>query len=309
MFNRYKFKRHIKIGRALLVCVSLFIVSACGIPTSIYLNNGITDEDDVSYYSFDSVKYSSTDSYITTLTFNIDDEYVVEDSPSIVYFYSIYTSDIFGLNETTFSTKITDAFESTYTDLPGRRLNTNSDSDPYVLSVSYGSGDIKLYKFSYSEDLTDTYYDQDAMSYLTTVDDSESDDTVFSSTGIEYTVNFNIQKIVDSSDSSNFYIDFNQVEEDSSDSENYFSFNTLVSSGFKSSTNTFNLKRFNNDNFIVSDNMSNITETDYDYLFTDIDDFDTSETYSVLIYAALTVEGDFTNIFWSDLHEVGSFDL
>jgi hypothetical protein len=29
----------------------------------------------------------------------------------------------------------------------------------------------------------------------------------------------------------------------------------------------------------------------------------------VLVFAALSVEGDFSNIFWSELHKVGSFDI
>jgi hypothetical protein len=298
--RRFKFKRHIIIGRALLVCVSLFIISACGIPTSIYLYNEDPDEDGVSYYEFStSDSTDTTDSYTTSFSLYIDtDTYQIEDSPSLCYFYTIIDSDD---DSSTISDDLQDEFESKYADLPGSRLDTNSSSDPYVLTDS--SGSYKLYKFTYkndNDDNDDSVLDQEYLSYLATLDSLISDNTTYEETGV-ISADLIISK-VDNDES--YYFTFNLDNFVSDDSYSSSQFNTKNADEVYESTEDYkyNLFRYNKDEFITASELDE--DDDLDYVVED-----SNTDYTVIVFVALTVEGDFTNIFWSDLHEVGTFSL
>lgn len=268
-----KHLRHIFNSRAIILYVSFFLIISCGIPTNIYLKEGITNEAGVSYYQF-SLQAEDTDSYITTLTFNlVDDSLVVENTPSICYFYSIYPSNLTNFSESNFSSQIISSFNSTYSQLPGRRLDT-SQTDSSVISVDYNDFNIKLYKFTYND------LDQEPLSYLATIKS-----LTYNS---EYQANFKIKQIKTSNQST-----FNFEEYNSS----FFKTNPYLNSS------NLELKRFNTKEF----KASSIDEEDYDYIYSETVNNDTS--YKVIVFAALTVEGQFSNIFWTNLHKVGSFDL
>jgi len=247
------------------------MIISCGIPTNIYLKEGITDEEDVSYYEFAS-QVEGTDSYITTLTFNlVDDSLVVENTPSICYFYSIFPSDLSGLTEASYSSKILTAFNSTYSSLPGRRLDS-SQSDSSVLDIDYNDNKIKLFKFNYNGT------EQKALSYLSTIKSLSYDH--------EYEVKFKIQNLNNG--------EFNFEENNSSLFETHDSSDNIID------TEDLILTRYNNKKFITS----SIDDDDSDYSITS-----NTNSYKVIVFAALTVEGQFSNIFWTNLHKVGSFDL
>ncbi|MDC7236568.1 MAG: hypothetical protein PQJ49_02260 [Sphaerochaetaceae bacterium] len=287
--RRFKFKRHIIIGRALLVCVSLFIVSACGIPTSIYLDNSISTEDGVSYYEF-----SSSETSTTSFSLYIDtDTYQIEDSPSLCYFYAIVDS-----SDVSPSSTIISDFESKYSDLPGSRLDTNSSADPYVLTDS--SDSYKLYKFTYQNKTDSDILDQEYLSYLATLDTSISDNTTYKETGV-ISADLIISK-VDNDDSYYFTFDLDDFESDDSNSSSQF--NTKTANEIYESTEdyTYNLLRYNGAEFIPASDIDEDLDLDYELV-------DSDNNCTVIVFVALTVEGDFTNIFWSDLHEVGTFSL
>jgi hypothetical protein len=295
MLKRNKFKRHIIIGRALLVCVSLFIVSACGIPTSIYLKNEYPYEDSVSYYEFStSDSTDTTDSYTTSFSLYIDtDTYQIEDSPSLCYFYAIVdSSDVLP------SSTIISDFKSKYSDLPGSRLDPNSSSDPYILPES--SGSYKLYKFMYEKDEDNNVLDQDYLSYLATLDSLISDNTTYEETGV-ISAHLIISK-VDNGDSYYFTFDLDDFESNVSNSSSQF--NTKTADEVYESTEdyTYNLLRYNGDEFVPASDIDEDLDLDYELV-------DSDNNCTVIVFVALTVEGDFTNIFWSDLHEVGTFSL
>ncbi len=251
--------------------MSFFMLVSCGIPTNIYLKEGITNEEGVSYYQFSS-QAEDTDSYITTLTFDlVDDSLVVEDTPSICYFYSIFPSDLSSLSESSYSSKIITQFNSIYTSLPGRRLDSNQ-SDSSVLNIDYNNNKIKLFKFNYNGN------EQMALSYLTTIKSLNYNQ--------EYEVKFKIQNLNNG--------EFNFEEFNSS------LFETHDSTGNISETENIALLRYNNNPF----KTSSIDDDDSDYTI-----ISNTNSYKVIVFAAFTVEGQFSNIFWTNLHKVGSFDL
>lgn len=284
MQNRLNFicKKHTKFCRATILCVFLFLFSSCGIPTYLYLLD--SESDDYSYCEFDSTS-NSDGSISTNLKFNIDSSYEVDGTPSICYFYAIYPSSISSdVSEKYFSDYIVSEFEDTYSDnYPGQRLDTSSD-ESYVLIYETNDIDIKLYKFTYDG------LEQDALSYLATAYDYDNDSFSY----VDWDVNFDI-----SYNSTDNYFEFTQ---DDSDTDSFTTKNSLDN---YVDTENLTLKRYNKSKFITSD----ISTSDYDYLCTDIDEVNESVDFTVYVYAALTVEGNFTNIVWSDLHEVGSFDL
>lgn len=269
--TKHKYLRHIFNSRAIIFYVSFFMLVSCGIPTNIYLKEGITNEEGVSYYQF-SLPTEDTDSYITTLTFNlVDDSFVVEGTPSICYFYSIFPSDLSGLTEASYSSKIITQFNSIYASLPGRRLDSNQ-SDSSVLNIDYNNNKIKLFKFNYNDT------EQKALSYLTTIKSLNYNQ--------EYEVKFKIQNLNNGK--------FNFEEYNSS------LFESLDSTGNTIETENITLARYNNNPF----KTSSIDDDDSDYTI-----ISNSNYYKVIVFAALTVEGQFSNIFWTNLHKVGSFDL
>lgn len=291
MIYRYILKkRHIKFSRVVTICVSLLFIVSCGIPTNLYMYDEEMEDESASYYIFDNPDDSDSDSDVitTTITFNIDSAYQTEDSPSICYFYSIYSASMLDdITDNTYASKITPSFKSTYSDLPGRYLA----NDPEVLSVSYLDGEIKLFKFTYDD------LDQDVPYYLATIDGSmEYDEDV--------TATFSITQVTDSDN--NIYFDFTET------SNIYYYLNSSEELASIYGTN-LTLKRYNGDTFISNDNISELdTDTDYDYVFNDDEDssyYDNYSDYKIAVFAALNVTGEFTNIFWSDLQYLGSFDL
>ncbi len=272
----HKYIRHIFNSRAIIFYVSFFMLISCGIPTNIYLKNGITDEEGVSYYEFSS-QVEEPDSFVTTLTFNlVDESLVVEDTPSICYFYSIFPSDLSDLTESSYASKILAAFNSKYSKFPGKPLSI-SQNDSSVLNIDYNDNKIKLYKFTYD----DAGIEQTALSYLSTIKSLNYNN--------EYEVKFKIQN----SNDGNFNF------------ENSSLFETHDSAGNIIESDNLILTRFNKDKF----KTSSIAEDDSDYLYSDYTIMNNSNSYKVIVFAAFIVQGQFSNIFWSDLHKVGTFDL
>ncbi len=280
MKNIFKyFIKHAKFYRAIEFCVLIFMMSSCGIPTALYLSNSENDES--SYYEFSSEKISDL-SYTTTLKLNIrDTEKQVNNTPSICYFYAIYpeNSDI---SESVFSNAITNEFnDEYYNKYPGKRLNISND-DPYVLNITKNDNNIKLYKFSYNDE------DQLPLAYLATMK------------SFIYNNDYEILLSIDY-DETNKIITFNE-----STSSNVLQSN--INSSFVDSSN-LKLKRYisKNESFIDS----NIDNTDKDYLYVnDIDEINLNSNFKILVFAAISIEGtNFSNIFWSELHPVGSLSL
>jgi hypothetical protein len=257
--------------------VSLFFLISCGIPTYVSLNNGDIG-DDISYYSFNSTP--PIDDYITTnLEFHfIDSSFVVDDSPSVCYFYSIFPDD--GQSETIYSSDIINKFENTYSTPLGRPLDT-SQSDESVINIDKNDYNIKLYKFSYND------LDQKPTTYLATINALPYD-------YVTYVSDFKISKIGLANNIS-FILNEETDNFKSKDSSNNF----IVSKNLQ-------LKRYNNQLFINSSINAN---NDFEYLYLPNDEIIININYKVLVFAALSVEGDFSNIFWSELHKVGSFDI
>lgn len=269
-------KKHATNYRAIICCVLLIFITSCGIPTVLIVNDGVVS--DQSYYEFSSSVDSST-SISTNLKFNlIDDSFQVNQSPSLVFFYSICPTSI--ITETTFSNKIETEFNSTYShQYPGRRFNISKD-DPYLINVENNSNNYKLYKFTYNE------LEQLPLEYISTLKSLEY--------GKDYDVNF---QIVFDSINNNFML---------SETTSPKFFKTLSNNNYIDSEDLILQRAINKENFI----NSNIEETDLDYLSTNLNDLNNSNTtYKVIVFCAMTIEGDFSNIFWSNLHKVGSFEL
>ncbi len=281
MTNRLNIKRHIKISRVITIYVSLFFLISCGIPTYVSLNNGDIG-DDISYYSFNNTPID--DYIITNLEFHLKDpSFVVDDSPSVCYFYSIFPDD--GQSETIYSSDIINKFENTYSTPLGRPLDT-SQSDESVINIDKNDYNIKLYKFSYNG------FDQKPTTYLATIKGSPY---------IEYVSDFKISKTGTPNS-----ITFNFNEESTTTTTTTTKFESLVSPNTFIDTKNLQLKRFNNQEFI---NTAINANNDFEYLYLPNDEIIININYKVLVFAALSVEGDFSNIFWSELHKVGSFDI
>lgn len=272
------FIKHTKFYRAIIFCVLILLLASCGIPTALYLSN--SESDDSSYYEFNSEKIDDV-TYKTTLKLNIiDTDKKVVGTPSICYFYSIYpeNSDI---SESVFSSTIVSNFNSEYYNkYPGKRLDISVD-DPYVLNISKNDNDIKLYKFSYNDE------DQLPLSYLATIETFNYNNDY----EIEFSINY---------DDTNKVFEFNETT-------STIVFQSSVNSSLEDPLN-LELKRYlsKNESFI----NTNIDNTDKDYLYiSDIAEINKNSNYEILVFSAMTIEGDFSNIFWTELHPVGSFSL
>ncbi len=274
--KKYNFlKRHIKLSRAITCFVSLFFLISCGIPTLLYLHDGkITDG---SYYDFSSEPNANKTEFDTTLSFNIYNSetvnysYDFEDSPSLCYFYAVCPTDV--------DPGIVSAFNSKYVTTPySKRLDTNQeDGNPYVLSVKSGEYNVKLYKFKFNKKL-----DQLPQNYLLKTnlyDDSNQ-------FGVDQSALFNLS--------------FNELNKNFELTETT-SVPIFVSSD--SSQTDIILTRYNNDNFI----NSGISESDLDYIVND--EGAISSNYKVIVYVAMSIEGNFSNLVWSHLHEIGEIEL
>ncbi len=283
MYKIYLFvNKRTKKNRALFFCVLFFLIlSSCGIPTFLSLEEGENSE--TSYYEFNTSD-NDDNSKTTNVKFNIvDDITQVVDTPSICYFYAICPSNL-NISENTFNKSIINGFDNIYSHkIPGQRLNISND-DPYVLKKEIDDVDIKLYKFNYKF-LNQDVLDQKALSYLATAYDS----------------NFKYNDVYDA----NFQISYNSISKqfDLNEIDSIKIYKTIDDTSSYVEPINLSLVRYNDDNFINSE----IKSTDLDYKC--IDDVNNSSTYKVYVYAALTVEGEFTNIFWSNLHKVGEFDI
>ncbi len=265
MIYKYKLKRHIKISRVITFCVSLLFLISCGIPLSFNF-----DGKD-SYYNFVTSEIDEN-TYKTTLTFEIDDFFVLNNSPSLCYFYSIYSPEKTGISETTYINQLKSLFKKTYAELPGRQITTNKD-DKFVLNEEYSNSKLKLYKFTYND------LEQNPTNYLSSIKN-----LIYNK---KYVADFTLQK--NTAGGTSFTLKETNETEDT-----YFN-----------GTDNIELKRFNNDKFI----SSAITDEDYDYIFSTDEELQEASDFKVIVFCAMSVEGDFSNIFWTDLHKINIFDL
>lgn len=278
-------KRGMKI--MLILCISFFVFTSCGIPSFFYMYDGSSGTSD-SYYNFTDV--TSTDGYVDSfeLDFKVtyDDVVTSIEGPNLVYLYTIVSDDLSDGDMDDITEKFEDEFSSEYINSNSGRPISSSTED--VLTITYNDTSYSLNKFIiYDDENSSKLNEQVPKSYGLSFDG-----TVIDSTEYDTTFEFAYNSYSDNS-ISYFSLSLDQTDE-----------NNFKANGDTSSTSPYSyyLRKYDSTNFLV----------DYDGTsdgYGALDSEDENKAYTIIIYSALNVsEGDsFTNIFWGSLNEVARF--
>ena len=268
-------KRSMKI--MLTLCISFFVFTGCGIPSYFYMYEGSSGTSS-SYYNFttsdDDSDYLNNYELEFSISIGGDTNSSVSevDGVSLVYLYTIVSKN---LDYSDISTDFISSFESDYiNDNTGRPISSSTD---VVASTTYDGNTYNLYKFQIYDNDGNDINKQIPTSYGLTLLDSPVDyDEV-------YTTNFGFKYGTDDSTYCDLLLD--QIDIDN-----------FSATGDNTVKDNISLRDYNGAKFLQ--NWDGITDG--------YENIDSGVEYKIIIYTALNVSNgeDFTNIFWSTLHEV-----